>query len=85
MSSNELPLFLVEREIGELLSAVSLPVQLKQKLSLIIGPEGGWTKTELNQAEQGGYRKVSLGQRILRAETASLAGLAILQSRMGRI
>jgi len=48
-------------------------------LALIIGPEGGFTEAEL--AAIGGQQsvnRVSLGARILRAETAAIAGLALL-------
>lgn len=51
---------------------------------LFIGPEGGFTKTELDAAGQiPNLLKVDLGPRILRAETAAIAGLAILQSLGG--
>ena len=40
--------------------------------SLAIGPEGGWTTTELDTARAAGWQVVSLGPRILRIETAAL-------------
>src|SRR5579859_2560473 len=43
---------------------------------LFIGPEGGLTVEEVNQAQQHGAQVVSLGPRILRAETAALAAVA---------
>jgi len=43
---------------------------------LFIGPEGGLTATEIQQAQQYGVQSVTLGQRILRAETAALAAVA---------
>jgi 16S rRNA (uracil1498-N3)-methyltransferase len=46
---------------------------------ILIGPEGGLTSTEVERAREGGWISVSLGPRILRAETAGLAVLAILQ------
>lgn len=46
------------------------------KISLAIGPEGGWTSEELAAAEAGGFAPASLGGNILRAETAVVAGLA---------
>lgn len=45
---------------------------------IIIGPEGGITETELNAARVGGAVPVSLGRRILRAETAGLTALAAI-------
>ena len=45
---------------------------------LAIGPEGGWTDQEFVAARAGGFREASLGKLILRAETAVVASLAIL-------
>ncbi len=44
--------------------------------SLAIGPEGGWTEEELAVARAVGFREASLGQLILRTETAVIAALA---------
>ena len=49
---------------------------------LLVGPEGGFTEPELDAVRARPFSvPVSLGPRILRAETASIAGLAILQAR----
>jgi 16S rRNA (uracil1498-N3)-methyltransferase len=45
-------------------------------VSTYIGPEGGWTKEELEMFEKKGMKLVSLGPQILRAETAVVAALA---------
>jgi 16S rRNA (uracil1498-N3)-methyltransferase len=50
---------------------------------LAIGPEGGFSADEIELARQAGFLSVSLGKRVLRVETASLAVLAILQYEMG--
>ncbi len=47
--------------------------------ALLIGPEGGWEKTEVDAARVMGYQVLSMGSRILRAETAALAALTIVQ------
>ncbi len=47
---------------------------------LLSGPEGGLTPTELARAEAAGLHPLSLGPRVLRAETAPLAALALLVS-----
>ena len=47
---------------------------------LLVGPEGGWTESERNQALLAGWQPVSLGPQILRAETAAIAALAVLAS-----
>lgn len=46
-------------------------------LLLAIGPEGGWTKTELDAFAAHGWEPASLGRNILRAETAAIAAVAI--------
>jgi 16S rRNA (uracil1498-N3)-methyltransferase len=46
--------------------------------ALAIGPEGGWTDEELTSARAAGFREASLGQLILRTETAVIAALATL-------
>ena len=45
---------------------------------VIIGPEGGISEAELNTARAGGAVPVSLGRRILRAETAGLTALSAI-------
>ena len=52
-------------------------------LTAIIGPEGGWDDQELKAAAAADARIVTLGGRILRAETAAIAVAAILQYRFG--
>jgi 16S rRNA (uracil1498-N3)-methyltransferase len=46
-------------------------------VSLLIGPEGGLTHDEIDLAQTAGWQPVSLGPRILRAETAALAAMTI--------
>jgi 16S rRNA (uracil1498-N3)-methyltransferase len=45
---------------------------------LLSGPEGGWSDAEDALARAQGFVPVTLGARVLRAETAALAGLAML-------
>jgi 16S rRNA (uracil1498-N3)-methyltransferase len=45
---------------------------------LVVGPAGGWTEGEESGLRQAGFEAVSLGRRILRAETAALAGAAMI-------
>ena len=47
------------------------------ELSLAIGPEGGWTESELILLNQNGWETASLGPAILRAETAAIAATCI--------
>jgi len=53
------------------------------RLAAMIGPEGGWTDDELKQASAHGCKIVTLGGRILRAETAAIAVASLLQHRFG--
>ncbi len=52
-------------------------------LTILIGPEGGLSPSEMSQSEQAGYLGVSLGPRILRTETAAVATLAVCQAWLG--
>jgi 16S rRNA (uracil1498-N3)-methyltransferase len=49
-------------------------------VALLIGPEGGWTAEERAEFTDAGWTPVSLGPLILRAETATLAALAVVNS-----
>ncbi|HEZ4567510.1 TPA: 16S rRNA (uracil(1498)-N(3))-methyltransferase [Neisseria meningitidis] len=49
----------------------------------MVGPEGGWTEQEEQQAFEAGFQAVTLGKRILRTETAPLAALAAMQTLWG--
>lgn len=55
------------------------------ELSLLVGPEGGFDAAEVAQAEAAGWQVVSLGGRILRAETASLAAVSALLALAGEL
>jgi 16S rRNA (uracil1498-N3)-methyltransferase len=49
-------------------------------LEIAIGPEGGWAPEEEALFDANGWRAVSLGPRILRAETAAISALAVVTS-----
>lgn len=53
------------------------------KVLCILGPEGGMTREEMLTVKKAGGRVVTLGKRILRAETASVAVLSIVQYALG--
>ena len=54
-----------------------------KKITALFGPKGGWDDSELELAADHGVKIVTLGGRVLRAETASIAITAILQHRFG--
>lgn len=56
-----------------------------KSFGIFIGPEGGFTEEEINKAIDEGVHSVSLGNRILRSETASLVTLANIMYEMGEM
>lgn len=62
----------------ELFSALPAGRNAQDTVSLLIGPEGGWVPEERTAFLAEEWTRVSLGPLILRAETAALAGLAVL-------
>ncbi|MEK7772716.1 MAG: 16S rRNA (uracil(1498)-N(3))-methyltransferase, partial [Deltaproteobacteria bacterium] len=52
-------------------------------VALLVGPEGGFSAEYVDEAGKTGFIPVSLGVRILRAETAAIAGVSIIQHRLG--
>jgi 16S rRNA (uracil1498-N3)-methyltransferase len=81
-SEAEVRLVLAEQErsttlrgaLDEMLNVAE--IQMPQ-IELAVGPEGGWAPEEEALFDSNGWRAVSLGPRILRAETAAIAALAV--------
>ena len=65
----------LEEAVGD--AQAEMPV-----LEIAIGPEGGWAPEEEALFDANGWRAVSLGPRILRAETAAIAALAVVASML---
>jgi 16S rRNA (uracil1498-N3)-methyltransferase len=82
--SHPLRIVLAEAENQTLLRDV-LPSDLSNRIALAIGPEGGWTEDELQAFRQAGWISASLGNTILRAETAAIAALAIVASTLSSL
>lgn len=59
------------------------PPEQLDRLTLLIGPEGGLSAAELALARQAGLQQLTLGKRILRTETATLTALSLAQSLWG--
>jgi 16S rRNA (uracil1498-N3)-methyltransferase len=55
---------------------------VSQQVAIAIGPEGGWTPEEMSLFTQHQWQPVTLGPRILRAETAAIAAIAIAATHL---
>ena len=73
---------LVAHPGGLSLSAWPRP-RLHGHVVLAVGPEGGFTATEIEDARAAGWHVIDLGATLLRIETAGLAGSAILMALCG--
>ena len=80
LSRDEDAILFAEREGGRLSQDFD-----GHKMTAIVGPEGGWDDSELADARSAGIDIVTLGGRIMRAETAAIAIAAVIQHRFGDI
>ena len=67
---------------SSLQQAIAAAGESMPELDLAIGPEGGWAPEEEAGFDAHGWQSVSLGPRILRAETAAISALAIVASML---
>jgi 16S rRNA (uracil1498-N3)-methyltransferase len=86
-TSNRKRIVLAEQERsttlrGALAEAIAAAGAEMPDLELAIGPEGGWAPEEEALFDAHGWQAVSLGPRILRAETAAIAALAVVASML---
>ncbi|MCQ2801151.1 MAG: 16S rRNA (uracil(1498)-N(3))-methyltransferase [Bacilli bacterium] len=75
-----------EEESGatESFNSIIRSIKDKQKVAIVVGPEGGFSEHEVDMAVAAGYKRVSLGKRILRAETASFYALCVISNHLER-
>jgi 16S rRNA (uracil1498-N3)-methyltransferase len=78
----ELRIVLAESEREAQLSEVLGARPEAQSLAMAIGPEGGWAAEELQLFDKSGWIAASLGETILRAETAAITALAVARAEM---
>ena len=71
---------LLEPDAAQTLPAL---MQAASNMTVLIGPEGGFSDEELTLSRQHGFQPCRLGPRVLRAETAPLAALAVIQALAG--
>jgi 16S rRNA (uracil1498-N3)-methyltransferase len=82
-SENRKGIIFYEEEGLKLSEAVSSLAPQTPSLIIMIGPEGGFSKEEVISAQGKGFRVASLGKRILRAETAAISAVALIQFLLG--
>jgi 16S rRNA (uracil1498-N3)-methyltransferase len=81
---NDDGILLFADEAGDSVTIGAALANKSSKIALLTGPEGGFTPSERAKLRACGHvRAVSLGPRILRADTATFAGLALVQSAWG--
>jgi 16S rRNA (uracil1498-N3)-methyltransferase len=80
-----LRIVLAESEEQMSLRDVVKPQTVNEGIVLAVGPEGGWTTDELQSFQQSGWTSASLGNTILRAETAAMAATAIAASALNSL
>ncbi|MCA1799067.1 MAG: 16S rRNA (uracil(1498)-N(3))-methyltransferase [Xanthomonadaceae bacterium] len=81
LAANELPTLVLEPGANATLADAA--VQPGAGVALLVGPEGGFSESELAAARAAGCTAVRLGPRVLRTETAGIAMLAALQALYG--
>lgn len=55
----------------------------QDSITLLIGPEGGFSEDEIKMIHMAGFIPIRMGKRVLRTETAAMAGIAALQTLWG--
>jgi 16S rRNA (uracil1498-N3)-methyltransferase len=80
--SGNLRIVLSEAETGTMLKDVLQTHPNHGDVVLALGPEGGWTDDELKSFQEAGWISASLGNTILRAETAAIASLAVVLAEL---
>lgn len=73
---------IVLSETEDSVSLKSVLAECKPPIALAFGPEGGWTMDELDLLAQNGWKSASLGNTILRAETAAIAAVAVAMAEV---
>jgi 16S rRNA (uracil1498-N3)-methyltransferase len=82
-STNVTRLMFSERGGKSLVEVTNSLVERPSEIVALVGPEGGWTDLEIELAREGGWEIVTLGGRTLRAETAAIVVVSLLQHRFG--
>lgn len=83
VTRHEVKLTLWEEAEGYRLNDARADHPNARDIAFVVGPEGGITKNEAEALRQAGALHVTMGPRILRAETAAVAGCAVIMSLWG--
>jgi len=81
--SCDLKLVFWENESSLLAKDLASGDNLPRKIMVMLGPEGGFTGQEINMVRDRGFNSAGLGPRILRAETATIAAVSLVQYLFG--
>ena len=83
---HDLKLIFWENKEGQKpLREIFAPLKKIHSVMVIIGPEGGFSTDEVEEAIDAGYEPVTMGSRILRSETAAITAVSILQHELGNL
>ena len=82
-SAAEVKIFFWEKENQQTLHELHQSRPSVRAVTLIVGPEGGFNETEAATALEQGFVAIGLGRRILRAETAAVTALSLVQFLWG--
>lgn len=80
LSATGSPGLVLDPEAEQKLSTLSIN---GDSISILVGPEGGFSSEEVEQIQLAGIKPVSLGPRVLRTETAGPAAITVLQATKG--
>jgi 16S rRNA (uracil1498-N3)-methyltransferase len=78
--ANGLPRLVLHPQGRSSLSSIECP---EKDVTVLIGPEGGFSEAEYNNAVEAGFESICLGPRVLRTETAAIAVVAAMQTLWG--
>ena len=81
--TDELRLMFAERAGDLFENALEAPAARQKNVLALIGPEGGFSDDEIDQAREAGWMIITLGGRVMRAETAAIVVAALLAHRFG--
>jgi 16S rRNA (uracil1498-N3)-methyltransferase len=82
-AGDDLCLMFAERGGDSLEAVLKKTSTARQTITILVGSEGGWSNEEIERARSEGFHVVTLGGRILRAETAAITAAALVQRLFG--